>query len=114
VAIHNRTSERATALAAELGVRATERIEPADLLVNCTAVGLEDPGASPVGRIDWPIVVDLVYGDRETALIRAAKAAGATTVDGLELLVRQGALSFERWTGAAAPLRAMRAAVRAA
>jgi shikimate dehydrogenase len=114
VAIHNHTSERATALAAELGVRATERIEPADLLVNCTAVGLEDPGASPVGRIDWPIVVDLVYGDRETALIRAAKAAGATTVDGLELLVRQGALSFERWTGAAAPLRAMRAAVRAA
>jgi shikimate dehydrogenase len=58
------------------------------------------------------VVVDLVYGERETALVRAAKAAGATTVDGLEILVRQGALSFERWTGTPAPLEAMRAAVR--
>ena len=112
VRVHNRTAERATALAHDLGVTATERLEPADLLVNCTAVGLDDPDASPVQSIDWPVVVDLVYGERETALVRAAKAAGATTVDGLEILVRQGALSFERWTGTPAPLEAMRAAVR--
>jgi shikimate dehydrogenase len=114
VAIHNRTPERAVALAHELGARATETQEPADLLVNCTAVGLEDPDASPVDRIAWPVVVDLVYGDRETALIRAARDAGAATVDGLEILVRQGALSFSRWTGAPAPLDVMRAAARAA
>ena len=98
----------------QLGARATETQEPADLLVNCTAVGLDDPDASPVERIAWPVVVDLVYGDRETALIRAARAAGAATVDGLEILVRQGALSFSRWTGAPAPLDVMRAAARAA
>jgi shikimate dehydrogenase len=114
VAIHNRTRERADALAAALGVRATDAAEPADLLVNCTAVGLEDPDASPVATIEWPVVVDFVYGDRETALVRAARDAGATVVDGLEILVRQGALSFERWTGADAPLDAMRAAARAA
>ena len=114
VAIHNRTPERAVALAQELGARATETQERADLLVNCTAVGLEDPDASPVVRIAWPVVVDLVYGDRETALIRAARDAGAVTLDGLEILVRQGALSFSRWTGMPAPLDVMRAAARAA
>ena len=114
VAIHNRTPERAVGLAQELGARATETLEPADLLVNCTAIGLEDPDTSPVDRIAWPVVVDLVYGDRETALIRAARDAGAVTLDGLEILVRQGALSFSRWTGTPAPLDVMRAAARAA
>ncbi|HEX3317506.1 MAG TPA: shikimate dehydrogenase, partial [Solirubrobacteraceae bacterium] len=113
VQVWNRTPERAVALAEALGVRATDRIAPAGLLVNCTAVGLEDPDASPVDAITWPVVVDLVYGDRETALIRAARDAGAATVDGLEILARQGALSFERWTGRPAPLEIMRAAARA-
>ena len=44
-------------------------------------------------------VVDFVYGDTETALISAARARGVPVVDGLELLVGQGALSFERFTG---------------
>jgi len=114
VAVWNRTHERAAALARELGVEAVDRLGPAGLLVNCTSVGLEDPDASPVDGIDWPVVVDLAYGERETALVRAARAAGATAVDGLEILVQQGALSFERWTGTAAPLDAMRSAVRAA
>ncbi|MDQ6914977.1 MAG: shikimate dehydrogenase, partial [Actinomycetota bacterium] len=59
-------------------------------------------------------VVDLAYGPRETRLTAAARAAGRPTVDGLEVLVRQGALSFERWTDRQAPLDAMRAAVREA
>jgi shikimate dehydrogenase len=61
-------------------------------------------------------VVDLAYyGDgRETALVTAARAAGCDVVDGLEALVRQGAASFERWTGLAAPVDVMRAAVRSA
>jgi shikimate dehydrogenase len=116
VEVWNRTPERAERLAAELGVRAVATVEPGGLLVNCTAVGLEgeDPFATlPLepGRMgEWDVVADLVYGGGETALIRDAREAGAFVVDGLEVLVRQGALSFERWTGVPAPVEAMRAA----
>ena len=84
----------------------------ADLIVNATPVRdelLVEP------RPDQT-VVDLAYrGDgRPTALIEAAQAAGCQVVDGLEALVRQGAASFELWTGIPAPLEAMRAAVRSA
>jgi shikimate dehydrogenase len=62
-------------------------------------------------------VVDLTYrpDGLATALVEAAQAAGcAAVVDGLEVLVRQGAASFERWTGVEAPLEVMHAAVRPA
>ena len=55
----------------------------------------------------------MVYGREPTALLGAAGAAGATTVDGIEVLVRQGALSLQVWTGREPPLAAMRAAARA-
>jgi shikimate dehydrogenase len=54
--------------------------------------------------------VDLVYGSNETQLIAAARAAGGKPVDGLEVLVRQGAASLRLWTGAEPPLDVMRAA----
>jgi len=57
-------------------------------------------------------LVDLPYPESATG--RAARAAGATVVDGLEVLVRQGAASFELWTGVPAPLDVMRNAVRSA
>ena len=60
-------------------------------------------------------VIDLTYlpDGRETALVAAARTAGCeVVVDGLEVLVRQGAASFERWTGIDAPVDVMRAAVR--
>ena len=60
-------------------------------------------------------VVDLAYNadGRPTALIEAARAADChPCVDGLDVLLAQGAASFERWTGEAAPLVAMRAALR--
>jgi shikimate dehydrogenase len=57
-------------------------------------------------------VVDLAYGDRETALVSAARAAGCTVIDGREALVRQGAKSFELWTGLRAPVDVMRDALR--
>jgi len=57
--------------------------------------------------------VDLVYREGGTVLIAEAQRRGARTVDGLEILVRQGALSFTLWTGEPAPLHTMRAAVRA-
>jgi shikimate dehydrogenase len=56
-------------------------------------------------------VVDLAYGPEETALVRAARAAGCEVVDGLEALVRQGAASFRLWTGLEPPVEVMRAAL---
>jgi shikimate dehydrogenase len=57
-------------------------------------------------------IVDLAYGDGETALVAAARAIGCKVVDGREALVRQGAASFRLWTGIEPPVDVMRAAVR--
>jgi shikimate dehydrogenase len=114
VAVWNRTPERATELARDMSVRATTAGgEPADILVNATSVGMhgEDPTAE-LPLVAAELVVDLVYGPELTPLGRWAKAHGARVVDGLEVLVRQGARSFELWTSRAAPLDAMRAAAR--
>jgi len=82
----------------------------ATILVNATPLRDEAPVAPHRGLQ----VVDLAYraDGRPTALVAAAREAGCTTVvDGLEILVRQGAASFELWTGVAAPVDVMRAAV---
>jgi shikimate dehydrogenase len=84
----------------------------ATILVNATPVRDELLVAPRAGQQ----VVDLAYraGAAETALVAAARAAGCeTVVDGAEILVRQGAASFELWTGISAPVEVMRAAVRA-
>ena len=111
VAVWNRTSQRAEELAADLGVRAVADGEPSDILVNATSVGLrgENPAEElPLAPAD--VVVDLVYGAEPTAVCRWAEARGARVVDGLEILVRQGARSLALWTSKQAPLAAMRAA----
>jgi len=117
VAIWNRTPERARALAAELGARAVETVSAADIVVNCTSVGLHDPEATfkalPVEADELgagSLVVDMVYRAGETRFLEAARTRGARVVDGLEILVAQGAASFERWTGMEAPREAMREA----
>jgi shikimate dehydrogenase len=118
VAVWNRTAERARELADELGARAVEAPAGFDVLVNCTSVGLHDPAATfkalPVDADSLgagSLVVDLVYRPGGTRLLEAARTRGADVVDGLEILVAQGAASFERWTGRAAPRQAMRDAV---
>jgi len=116
VAVLNRTPERARALVEALGGRLATRAEPADLLVNCTSVGLDDAAALPLApaALDGVgAVVDLVYRDGGTALVRAARERGLPNADGLEVLVQQGARSFEIWTGRAAPVDAMREAAYA-
>jgi shikimate dehydrogenase len=87
-------------------------VEAATLLVNATSLKEE----LPVEPRPFQQVVDLAYlpDGRPTMLVTAARKAGCRLVmDGLEVLVRQGAASFERWTGLPAPLDAMRAAVNA-
>ncbi|MGB2952009.1 MAG: shikimate dehydrogenase [Gaiellaceae bacterium] len=82
----------------------------ADLIVNATPVR-DEPLVEPLPH---QTVVDLAYyhDGRETALIEAARAAGCPlVVDGLDALVRQGAASFELWTGLPAPVAAMRTAL---
>lgn len=132
VSAWNRTAAKAGALATELGAAhldrsAGEPIAPGDfdLLVNATTVGLEqaaDREAAP-GDLDalpldhdsigpWHVIVDLVYGAHETALARLARKRGARRVDGLEVLVRQGAASLRIWTGLDPSLEAMRVAAR--
>ncbi|HTA37009.1 MAG TPA: shikimate dehydrogenase [Solirubrobacteraceae bacterium] len=119
VLICNRTRERAERLADELGASAVVAPQPADVLVNCTSVGLqaasdelEQLGLDAERLGDYALVVDLVYRVGATALVRAADEQGARTVDGIDVLVAQGALSLELWTGRAAPHATMEAAAR--
>ncbi len=120
VSVWNRTPQRAQELAGELGAQHAEQVQPADLLVNCTSVGLREERdelaqlgltAGTVG--EYATVVDLVYRDGATALLSAARAGGSRAIDGLDVLVAQGALSFEVWTGRAAPVEEMSRAARA-
>ena len=80
-----------------------------EVLVNATPVK-DELIVSPRGDMQ---VVDLAYlpDGRETALVAAARAAGCRVVDGLDVLLFQGAAAFERWTGMPAPFVAMRAAL---
>jgi shikimate dehydrogenase len=79
--------------------------DDADLVVHATSVR-DEPLFTPRGG---QVVVDVPYPDSATA--RAAREAGAEVLDGLDVLVAQGAASFALWTGVAAPLDVMRAAV---
>ncbi len=120
VEVWNRTELRSQNLCEELGGSTVDAPEQAayELIVNTSAVGLggEDPFAELPLNADAfapsQTVVDMVYGSEPAALLRAAAGAGATTVNGIEILVQQGALSLETWTGRPAPLDTMRAAAR--
>ncbi len=144
VSVWNRTPERAVALARDLDVRAVRAPVRADLLINCTSVGLERAARAPgheapasqppiagsarsaaepdtltelglsADRVaDYPCVVDMVYrADGPTQLLALAAAQGARTIDGIEILLAQGAVSFELWTGREAPVEVMRGALR--
>jgi shikimate dehydrogenase len=131
VAIWNRTPAGAEGLAREFGARVvrpnrTDGALPTrgqDLIVNATTVGMGTSSGQPADLRSLPIdadalgekheLVDLAYGAVETELARAARARGADVVDGLEVLVRQGAASLRIWTGLDPPIEAMRQAARA-
>lgn len=132
ITVWNRTPERAEALARDLGAEAAgpdPDVAAYAVIVNATAVGLGAGDDESGGSVDdqalkgFPlsadvlsdrqVVVDLAYGSVDTPVIAAAKQAGARWVDGLEVLVRQGAESFRIWTGIDPPLDVMRRAARA-
>lgn len=87
-------------------------LEKADILVNTTSVGMspdvdETPVASKLLRPDM-VVFDVVYNPVKTRLLREAEQIGAKVIGGLDMLVWQGALAFERWTGLKAPVELMK------
>lgn len=84
----------------------------AEILVNTTSVGMSpDAGQTPVDSdllTPGLLVYDIVYNPIKTRLLREAAAAGAKTIGGLDMLVWQGALAFEKWTGRKAPVELMK------
>ena len=89
------------------------RREKIDVLVNATSVGLkkEENLFRPDDLTDRLVVCDLIY-NRKTLLLRSAQRLGLKTMDGLGMLIHQGALSFQLWTGKTAPIKTMFAAIR--
>jgi shikimate dehydrogenase len=135
--VWNRTRERAEGLASDLGATVVDahpegrHLEAAtyDVLVNTTTVGLRSAARAPDATLDPAsdlkalcldadslgarhVVVDLVYGSAMTPLAQVARERGAAVVDGIEVLVLQGALSLGLWTGLDPPLDVMRQAAR--
>jgi len=122
IVIFNRTPERALSMSRRIGGERTRVIpvleeiegEDFDLVINATRLGLEKNDASPVDLERLGCVgaaMDLVYGRHVTPFVRAAEAMDIRATDGAEMLVRQGAASFERWWGIPAPVAVMRAAM---
>ena len=87
-------------------------LDRADIMVNATSMGMtpninETPVTSDLLKPDLT-VFDIVYNPIKTRLLREAEAAGARAISGLDMLVGQGALAFEKWTGLKAPIELMR------
>jgi shikimate dehydrogenase len=120
ISIANRSMKRAQELAAQVqaigcGLSDLKRLAGgADIIINCTSIGMRegdprllDPGILHAGQT----VFDIVY-NRETELLLDARAAGAAALDGVMMLVHQGARALEIWTGKRAPVKVMERAVR--
>ena len=127
--ICNRTAEKAESLGGEFagkfprtriefsGLESAEAgrfIAEADILINCSSAGMEGnaPLALPLERFGGRFgVYDLVYKPRVTPLVAAAKELGIKAESGIDMLLYQGAKSFEIWTGVPAPVEVMRKAL---
>ncbi len=119
----NRTKSKAEELAEEIRAR-TSIVEvqvgypPGDveMVVNATSVGLQEGDGLPLDERAFPLhradgVYDTIYRPAETPLLRAARAAGCRTANGLGMLLYQGSAALEQWTGRAAPVEVMRQAL---
>lgn len=129
IVVANRTLRRGEALADRLtalgakasavrlgALRTAAALDGVALVVNATSLGLS-AARLPVRHAATPrdcLFVDLVYGPRPTPFLSAARRAGRPTLDGGWMLLHQGALAFETWTGRPAPRATMAAALRRA
>ena len=119
----NRTPGKADALASEIrerspGVKVAVGYPPGrvDLLLNATSLGLKPHDPLPLDEKQFALrqagaAYDMIYRPAETALLKAAKAAGCRVANGLSMLLYQGAAALELWTGQAAPVDIMRRAL---
>jgi shikimate dehydrogenase len=137
VRVYNRTCERAISLVNTLGnssetpiyhcIAQSDALADAALVLQATTVGMGTTPGDPawtaaVAAADGAleavapdaVLVDLVYRPRETPWVHAARARGLAADDGLEMLVRQAAFAFERWTGRRGDVHVMRQAALAA
>lgn len=130
--IANRTVSRAQRLAADVAAVSRAPVTPMgappaaraaasyDCIVNCTAIGMDGTPASGESPLELEeaapgaLVVDIVYAPEETPLLRDARARGMPVLGGLPMLIYQGGLAFELWTGVAAPIDVMFDAARRA
>lgn len=107
--------DAAVEVAALRGRLIRDFLETADIVVNASSMGQRSRNDIPVER-EWfhqeQFVLDLVYEPLQTRLLNVAQDAGATIIDGLRMLVNQGASAFEIWTGKQAPVAIMREAVQ--
>ncbi|HEV2235784.1 MAG TPA: hypothetical protein VGR57_03900, partial [Ktedonobacterales bacterium] len=111
-------TKTAMATAPLAGAALTAALAACDLLINATSAGMD--GAEQASALDLALlgrcpddtfVCDLVYAPAETALLRAARARGLRAMNGLPMLLHQGAAAFTLWTGQPAPLAVMRDAL---
>ena len=119
----NRTIQKAEEIGREISTRFSKvKIEigcpPAevDLILNATSLGLKTDDELPLDRVKFPLqkaaaVYDMIYRPAETPLLRAAKAAGCRTANGIGMLLHQGATALELWSGLKAPITIMRDAL---
>jgi shikimate dehydrogenase len=122
IEIWSRTQSTGTTLATELDCPWQPLTEPPekkfDILINATAVGMHpNQQLSPLPAnvlTRFSVVMDIIYAPLHTTLLREAADAGCTCIDGLEMLLYQGVVQFELWTGCTAPVDTMRAALRRA
>lgn len=102
-----------------LGEGITQSFESADIVIQATSATLDDQpkalvfaSSLPLGSLPkHAVVMDLVYEPRDTAVLRAARALDLRTLDGLGMLLHQGAIAFQWWTGLEPPLEVMRRAL---
>ena len=127
VVIHNRSPDPARELAARLSGPARQvksapldalAASDADIVIHCTPVGMAPmvdasllPGDMPLGPRH--VIFDAIYNPPETRLLERARLAGAVTVGGIEMFVRQAAIQFERFTGQPAPVALFREVIAA-
>jgi shikimate dehydrogenase len=118
IAVANRTPARAAALGEPVGFTRAALEQAAarsQVVVNCTSLGLHGdriPDELPLDALGpEQVVVDVVYRPGGTAWLAAAAARGPRCVDGLGMLLHQGAAAFVQWTGQDPPIEVMRAAL---